>query len=83
MSLRQEGVEPMIGRMVGRFAAGLRYPTLFKLLLALFVVDFLVPDVIPFFDEIALALGTLLVGALKKRRDSTRAILDAEARPVR
>jgi len=58
----------MIGRWIGRFAAGLRYPTLFKLLAALFVVDFFVPDVIPFFDEIVLALGTLLVGALKKKR---------------
>jgi len=57
----------MIGRWIGRFAAGLRYPTLFKLLAALFVVDFFVPDVIPFFDEIVLALGTLLVGALKKK----------------
>jgi Family of unknown function (DUF6116) len=60
----------MIGRWIGRFAAGLRYPTLFKLLAALFVVDFFVPDVIPFFDEIVLALGTLLVGALKKKRTS-------------
>ena len=73
----------MIGRMIGRFAAGLRYPTLFKLLLGLFVVDFFVPDVIPFFDEIALALGTLLVGALKKRHGAAASILEGEARPVR
>ena len=61
----------------------MRYPTLFKLLLALFVVDFFVPDVIPFFDEIALALGTLLVGAIRKRRDATESIVDGEMRPVR
>jgi hypothetical protein len=73
----------MIGKFVSRFAAGLRYPTLFKLLLGLFVVDFFVPDVIPFFDEIALALGTLLVGAIRKRRDATESIVDAEVRPVR
>jgi hypothetical protein len=71
----------MIGRWIARFAAGLRYPTLFKLLALLFVVDFVVPDVIPFFDEIVLALATLLVGALRKRRVDGRdpAILEGEA----
>jgi hypothetical protein len=73
----------MIGRLVSRFAAGLRYPTLFKLLLGLFVVDFFVPDVIPFFDEIALAIGTLLVGAIRKRREDSGAVFDGEVRPVR
>ena len=71
----------MIGRWIARFAAGLRYPTLFKLLALLFVVDFFVPDVIPFFDEIVLALATLLVGALRKRRvdGSDAAIIEGEA----
>ena len=58
----------MIGRLVRQFAAGLRYPTLFKVVAALFVLDFLVPDMIPFYDEIVLALGTLLLGSLKSRR---------------
>jgi hypothetical protein len=60
----------MIGGWVMRFAAGLRYPTLFKLVAALFVVDLLVPDLIPFADEVLLALGTLLLGALRRRRQS-------------
>jgi hypothetical protein len=58
----------MIGRLVRQFAAGLRYPTLFKIVAALFVLDFLVPDMVPFYDEIVLALGTLLLGSLKSRR---------------
>lgn len=58
----------MIGGLVTRFAAGLRYPTLFGLVAALFVIDLLVPDIIPFIDEILLALGTLLLGSLRKRR---------------
>jgi hypothetical protein len=58
----------VIGRIVTRFAAGLRFPTLFKLVAALFVVDLLVPDVIPFMDEILLASGTLLLGSLRRRR---------------
>lgn len=58
----------MIGGLVTRFAAGLRYPTLFGLVAALFVIDLIVPDLIPFIDEILLALGTLLLGSLRKRR---------------
>jgi hypothetical protein len=60
----------VIGRIVTRFAAGLRFPTLFKLVAALFVVDLLVPDVIPFMDEILLASGTLLLGSLRRRREA-------------
>lgn len=58
----------MIGRLVARFAAGLRFPTLFKIVAALFVLDLVVPDLIPFYDEILLAFGTLLLGSLKSRR---------------
>jgi hypothetical protein len=59
----------VIGGIVTRFAAGLRYPTLFKLVAALFVVDLIVPDMVPFMDEIMLALGTLLLAGLRKRRE--------------
>ena len=55
----------MIGRLVTQFAAGLRYPTLFKVVAALFVLDFLVPLACV---AALLALGTLLLGTLKSRR---------------
>jgi len=58
----------LIGQVVARFASGLRFPALFGLLAGLFLLDVLVPDVIPFADEVLLALGTLLVGSLRKRR---------------
>jgi hypothetical protein len=35
-----------------------------------FVVDLILPDVIPFADEILLGLITLLLGTLKKRNPS-------------
>jgi len=57
----------MIGSLVARFAAGLRFPTLFKLVGAMFLVDLVLPDLIPFADEIFFALLTLLVGSFKKR----------------
>lgn len=53
------------------FLSRLRYPTLFKLTALLFAVDVVVPDFIPFADELLLALGTLLLGNLRKRRDET------------
>jgi hypothetical protein len=57
----------MIRGVVARFAAGLRFPTLFAVTAAIFLVDLLVPDVIPFVDEILLGLGTLLLGSLRKK----------------
>ena len=67
----------MIGRLVTRFAAGLRYPTLFKVAGTLLLVDFFVPDLIPFVDEILLALGTLLLGSLPGRHAGLAVGIDA------
>jgi hypothetical protein len=61
----------MIRGLVARFAAGLRFPTLFGLVAGLFVLDLVIPDLIPFADEILLALGTLLLGSLRRRRGGT------------
>ena len=58
----------MIRGLVTRFAAGLRFPTLFGLVAGLFVLDLVIPDLIPFADEILLGLGTLLLGSLRRRR---------------
>jgi hypothetical protein len=57
----------MIGNLVARFAAGLRFPTLFAIAAALFVFDLFLPDLVPFVDEILLALGTLLIGSIRKK----------------
>ena len=60
---------PMGGpvEFVRNFAARLRYPQLFFLTAGLFVLDLLIPDVIPFADEILLGLLTMLLGRLKSR----------------
>ncbi len=55
--------------LVGRLAARLRYPHLFLLLAGLFLVDLVVPDVLPFVDEALLALLTVLVGSWRTRRE--------------
>lgn len=55
---------PMIAYM-----AKLRFPTLFKITLALFFIDFITPDFIPFADEILLGLGAALLASWKKRKE--------------
>jgi hypothetical protein len=57
-------VQDIVGSLVGQ----LRYPWVFVLLLTLFVVDLVVPDPIPFIDEVMLALLTFLVGSWRTRR---------------
>ncbi|MFD0738345.1 DUF6116 family protein [Lysobacter koreensis] len=50
------------------WARKLRYPTLFKLTAALFALTMLMPDPLPFVDEILLGLGTLLLANWKNRK---------------
>ena len=58
---------PLLGPLLA-FAGRLRFPTLFLVTLGLFAVDVVVPDLVPFADEILLGLGALLFSALKKPR---------------
>ena len=67
----------MIRQLVTRFATGLRYPTLFKLVGVLFLFDFFVPDLVPFIDEILLGLGTLLLGSLRARKSAATIVDEA------
>lgn len=54
-------------RAAQHVATRLRFPQLFWLTLVLFLVDLVVPDMIPFADEILLGLATALFGALRVR----------------
>ena len=65
---------PMLLPLMG-WARRLRYPTLFKLTAALFLLTLLIPDPIPMLDEILLGLGTLLLANWKTRRDPAPAVL--------
>lgn len=47
----------------------LSYPRLFVVAGLLFVVNLFIPDPIPFFDELLLGLGTLLLANFKNRKD--------------
>jgi len=61
-ALRQGILQKLLTRL------NLRFPALFLLFLALTLSDLLLPDPIPFADEIGLALLTLLLGLWKDRR---------------
>ena len=51
-----------------RWLSRLSYPRLFTLAAVLFVVDLVVPDMIPLADELLLGLGTLLLANWKRRK---------------
>jgi hypothetical protein len=58
--------------LVGLFLAyanQLKFKNLFLLILCLFVVDLLVPDMIPMVDEVILGLLTIFLANWKKEKD--------------
>lgn len=60
----------MIGwmrRRLTRWADGLRFPRLLMLTAGLFALDLVIPDLIPFADEILLGLTTLILGRLRRQ----------------
>ncbi len=50
------------------WASRLRFPTLFGLTLGLFVVDLVVPDLVPLADELLLGLLTAVLASLRRTR---------------
>lgn len=56
-----------VGRTIfTRWISKLKFPQLFTFTAALFLIDFIVPDMIPFLDEILLAAATLLLANMKR-----------------
>ena len=55
-----------------RWLGRLSFPKLFAVFAVLFAADALVPDPIPFVDEILLGLGTLLFASWKDRKKKQR-----------
>ncbi len=56
----------LIPTLVARFAGRLRFPQLFAFTGTLFLLDLLIPDLIPFMDEMMLGLLTLLLGMWRR-----------------
>ena len=58
--------------MLLAYADRLRFRNLFLLTLALFVIDLVIPDMIPLIDEIVLGLLTILFSSWKKEKEQAR-----------
>ena len=71
---RRRGI---IQRLLG--GLNLRFPGLFALLAAITVADLLIPDFIPFVDEIVLAILTMIFALWKDRRETV--VTTAKAGP--
>jgi Family of unknown function (DUF6116) len=54
--------------LIEKHATQLRFPVLLWITGGLFVLDFVIPDFIPFVDEILLGLATVILARLKTRK---------------
>ncbi|MDX1519764.1 MAG: DUF6116 family protein [Gammaproteobacteria bacterium] len=61
------------------FANGLKFRQLFFIVAGLFVLDLLIPDMIPMIDEILLALLTIILANIKKEKSGQSGnVIDGE-----
>ena len=59
----------MIPKFIRRFLEHRRFPTLMMLGGLLFLVNLLLPDPIPFVDEILMLIATVLIGSVRSRKE--------------
>ena len=67
------GIRHIISALLFRIAPRLRVPQLFALTLGLFLLDLVIPDLIPFVDELILGFATLLLGSWKTGKQDKQA----------
>lgn len=67
-----------LAAVIIRWASGLRFPWLFALTAAIFVLNVFIPDALPLADEILLGLCALLLSRLKKKPDKSDAEKNGE-----
>jgi hypothetical protein len=64
-----------------RWLGRLSYPKLFTMAAILFAISVVVPDPLPFVDELLLGMGALLIARRKRKPDAPRGrVIDGEAR---
>jgi hypothetical protein len=68
---------PLLSPVLG-FLSKLSFPRLFIVTATLFVIDLVMPDLIPVADELLLGLGTLLLANWRKRKEPN--VIDAPPR---
>ncbi|MCJ7815354.1 MAG: hypothetical protein MUP31_04800 [Xanthomonadales bacterium] len=58
---------------IARYFESLRFPVLLVVTAIIFLINVLVPDVLPFIDELLLALVVALLARLKRRSPGSQA----------
>lgn len=73
---------PAAQGLIERFLSRLERPLLFKIAAGLFLVSLLVPDPIPFLDEVLFGIVTLLL-TRQKQLDTTASASSTPQEPIR
>lgn len=60
------GLRAIVLGLLGRFGAGLRFPVLFFLVACLLALNAVIPDPVPFLDELILVLVAALLASWKR-----------------
>ena len=68
---------PLIDKTISR----LKFPQAFAVFVALFLFDLIIPDFVPFIDEILLGLGAALFGMWREKVSQPRTASAAPATP--
>jgi hypothetical protein len=78
----------MLPKLLLRYFSRLKFPWLFAVTALVFGLDLIIPDVIPFVDELLLGMMTLLLGTWRSRKSEGKTghsnVIDVEkAQPSR
>ena len=64
--------ETLVLKRLTAYVSSLRFPRLLALTALIFAADLILPDAIPFVDEILFGLVTALLATMKKRKSKDR-----------
>ena len=53
--------------LIGKLATRLRFPQLFAVTAMIFLIDLVIPDLIPFVDEVVFGLLTVMLGMWRRK----------------
>ncbi|MEO7794821.1 MAG: DUF6116 family protein [Thermoanaerobaculia bacterium] len=68
-------------QFIEKTVSRLKFPQAFAVFVGLFLFDLIIPDFVPFVDEILLGLGAALFGMWRERVSTTRPAPDAPPAP--
>ena len=70
LTMPENAMFRLLPRFIDKRLQSLRFPHLFLLTAALWLISVVVPDPLPFDDELLLTIGTLTLAAWRRRRQT-------------